>query len=504
MLIFDVYKNSRPVTGVNLDGAYLVGADMVPVRGEIRFRNGQIGCKKSVQGPVALALLYAVDGFGRVLIETARLPDRERAYNLQVELARGQLMRIDIKREDWGLYDYPGVDAIGDKIEQARELFVTSVKELDDPPRASALGDESLRLSIEAGEELTDFHAELFLTRRKETQNFGTRVFGCGVSSDNTEGAYHNRLQAGFDFACVPIPWREVQPKEQEFAWEPIDAWIKKLTAQKVSLDGGPLVCFAESDIPDWLYIWEHDYETVRDLIYEHIQRVVKRYRKQFTQWTVVSGLHAGAAFHFNFEQLMDVTRMSVALVNQMVPGAYTIIDLTQPWGEYYARNQKTIPPMLYADMLVQSGVEFDAFGVQILFGIGADGMYVRDLMQVSAMLDRFANFGKMVHVTAVQVPSANSADERDASSGAVSPEVAGAWRSPWDEEVQARWLSEVYEIALSKPYVASIAWKDLADAGSHFLPHGGLLKPDLSNKKAFHAHVTFRNEVRAAMTDSP
>ena len=31
-------------------------------------------------------------------------------YILNVELARAQLMRIAQKREDWGLFDYPGAE----------------------------------------------------------------------------------------------------------------------------------------------------------------------------------------------------------------------------------------------------------------------------------------------------------------------------------------------------------------------------------------------------------
>src|SRR5205814_897258 len=107
--------------------------------------------------------------------------------------------------------------------------------------------------------------------------------------------------------------------------------------------------------------------------------------------WTVVSGLHAPNCFTFSFEQLIELTRMAAALTKQLSPRSAAIIELTAPWGEYYARNQRTIPPTLYADMTVQSGVNFDGLGLQFLFGPAVDGTFVRDMFQISVMLDSFS-----------------------------------------------------------------------------------------------------------------
>ena len=46
MLRFAVYRDGKPVDSVNLDGAYLVGSDGVPVRAEIEFQRGEIICRK--------------------------------------------------------------------------------------------------------------------------------------------------------------------------------------------------------------------------------------------------------------------------------------------------------------------------------------------------------------------------------------------------------------------------------------------------------------------------
>ena len=203
---------------------------------------------------------------------------------------------------------------------------------------------------------------------------------------------------------------------------------------------------------------------------------MVERYANYIYQWDVISGVHADNTFDFSFEQLMEITRVTVALVKQLAPRAQTLINLVAPWGEYYARNQRTIPPMLYADMVVQSGIGFDGVGAQFLFGPSSDGMFVRDMFQISEKLDRLGNLGKPVHITAVQVPS------RPLSNG----RSGGCWRTPWDEEIQSLWVREFYTIALSKPFIESVTWLDLADRDAGLIPSGGLLQADLSPKPAF------------------
>jgi hypothetical protein len=144
----------------------------------------------------------------------------------------------------------------------------------------------------------------------------------------------------------------------------------------------------------------------------------------------------------------------------------------------------------------VQSGVNFDAFGLQFYFGVPQAGMIVRDLFAISSMIDRFANLGKAVHVTATQVPSQNSLDPTDHWGGMLHPRTGGEWHAAWSERVQADWLRSFYRVALSKPFVESVTWRDLADLPGHFLPYGGLLRGDLSPKEAYGALLELRGEL--------
>ena len=142
----------------------------------------------------------------------------------------------------------------------------------------------------------------------------------------------------------------------------------------------------------------------------------------------------------------------------------------------------------MFADMVVQSGVNFDALGVKLHFGIGRDGCFVRDFFQISSLLDKFASLGKPLHITGAEVPSSTKADPGDAWGGSMTAKTGGYWRRPWDSELQAEWLTTLMELAISKPFVESVCWSDLSDAHAHNLPHSGLLKADYTPKPAYKA----------------
>ncbi len=496
MLAFAVYRDGEPATEVRLSSAYVVGSDDVPLRAELAFKDGLITCEKRAAGPAGLAILWPVEGCGEILIETTRLLERQEPYVLQIELARGRLLRVNQKIEEWGLFDFEGTEKILEQVTKARDWLIKALQ-AGTPEEGAAYGDRSLALGVAASEALTKFHADIFLSRRKQTGGWSKHVFGCAIHLDKPTETIRRRLSTAFEFVTVPVGWRDVEPNEQTFHWKPLDAWVEALTKHHIPIKGSALLSFHERHVPDWLYIWEHDFDTLRDLAFEHARRVINRYGQYIQIWDVISGIHATNCFSFSFEQLMELTRMAAAIAKQSAPNCHAIIDLIAPWGEYYARNQRTIPPLLYADMVTQSGVDFDAFGLQFHFGPLADGTCVRDMFQISSVIDSFSKLGKPLHITAVQVPSdivpvRNSSDE-----GMEIMLDGGRWHDDWSEKVQADWLKEFLAVALSKPFIESVTWGSFADHPKQLIPHAGLLRADMAPKTAYNAMNKMRSDLR-------
>jgi hypothetical protein len=155
------------------------------------------------------------------------------------------------------------------------------------------------------------------------------------------------------------------------------------------------------------------------------------------------------------------------------------IIEISNPWGEYYATVPNSVPPLVYIDMVVQGGINFDAFGLQMHFGKNLAGMHIRDMIQMSAVLDLFAPIAKPLHIMEVAVPS-------QSGDGLYDGKVAGIWHEEWDQLRQAQWIEQFYRIALSKPFVDSVTYSNLADTEDSPIASSGLLTNQLEPKESF------------------
>ena len=335
----------------------------------------------------------------------------------------------------------------------------------------------------------------------------GVSAIGCAVSPRLCSEALQRTVLGACDFVTMPMRWLDLEPSEGQYAFAGTDKWIEwAVRAAKLPIVGGPLVEIRPSCMPEWLSIWENDYETFRELVYEHIQKVVVRYRRTVARWTVCGGLHINSNFKLAFEQIRDLTRVCVLLVRKLQPGAKVMVEIAQPWGEYHAQDRKSLPPLMYADALAQSGLPIDAIGLRLQMGQPVPGQSTRDLAAISALLDRYAAFEKPIALTAVGAPSASKASQPSDAATVESP--AGWWRQGWSEFAQSDWLAAVAAIACGKSYVQSFCWQDLADppdgSTAPEMPMGGLVNAGGSPKPAGTRLTQIHNALRAGKSFIP
>lgn len=484
-LVFEIYRDGKRLTDFTPAGVMAMGPESVPVPADISYDNGLIVINREDEHPVGLALLWDVGALGSYLLETTRLLPRQKRYNLNVELARFRLMKIVQKQEDWNLFDFPKAERFGVRFHEAQQVFADALGKLHEPIEAAKLADRALIMAIELSEELGNFHADLLIQRRRSNGAFVRHVIGCRIDPTVQNEKYRDTLAANFDYANIPMTWRQMEPEEHKYNTAAVDDWVELLSKKRLPIIAGPLIQLDEAHLPDWMFLWEHDFDSIREMAYEYVQQILQRYRKAVSMWNVVAGLHTNAAFSLSFEQIIELTRLLVSQVKALMPNTRTLITITQPFGEYHAGKKAAVPPMLYAEMVAQAGINFEAFGLELEMGVPADGRFTRDLFQLSCLLDKFSTLGRPVFITAIGAPGRNTPDPDDHSEGKLDPSHAGRWRRPWDPALQAEWMEAVYHLALSKPYVESLAWANLADIHPS-LPGGGLLDDVLRPKPVF------------------
>jgi hypothetical protein len=476
---FQVFKNGQVVDKFELCGAYLFGTDGVSIRrARITFKKGIVECEKPNLGTAGLALLWPIDGFGNVLLPTTCLPERADPYILNVEVARARLMQIINKREDWSFFDK--VEGLDNIYKEAQDLFIQAIQKITDAPLASKLADESLRRATVFSEKLAVKQAEVLFDLRVENRGFGRGCIGCRVDPMQIYNSkYVENLLNFFGFVAIPIDWARIESTKGSYDFSMVDACIKVLGKKKLAISAGPLLCFSQEYLPKWLFRSEEGFERIRETAYQFVSKVVTRYAGDIHTWSVIKGLNVFNDFGFNFEQVLEMTRAANMAVKAASDRAFKIIEICNPWGEYYATKTDTIPPLVYMDMVVQSGINFDAFGLAMQFGKNQSGMHIRDMMQISAILDYFGPIMKPLYITDVEVPSQNGEGLHRAG-------IAGMWHKEWDQTGQGEWIEQFCKIALSKQFVDTVAYSRLCDAEDSTIANSGLLTGRLEPKKSF------------------
>ncbi|MCC5785958.1 MAG: endo-1,4-beta-xylanase [Phycisphaerales bacterium] len=557
MLSFELAAASAAVRGSLSAQSFAFGPDDVPVPGAVSIEEGAIRCAVATPESAGLSVVLDLDALdteprtgepeirpehatGVLALKTCLLPPRERPYLLLLELARRRIMLYLNKLEQWALFDLPQSDPAAARFEAAREMFTRALvsQRQEGSQEASRLAGRALVLAIDATERLALRQAERLWADRVTGKLYadavehyqrvqqekppegapillpsatgvslpGRPLLGCSVSPGIYSDQLARLVATSCDFVSMPMRWSDLEPQEGKYSFGQTDKWIEwAVRNAKIPVAAGPVIDFRPTAVPEWLWIWENDYETLRELVAEHVKQVVTRYRRTVRRWTVASGLHVNACFPLGFEQMMDLTKICVGMVRKLHPQASIVLELTQPWGEYYAANRKSLPPQLYAEMVSQYQIPVDAFGLRVQMGQTRLGQTSRDLASYSSLLDRFAELEKPLIVTAAGVPSepgAKQPDKMSRSNRAKAPDDMdpGFWRERWSEERQAEWLVNAFAIAMAKPFVHSVCWQELYDTQLNAeMPAGGLISASGTPKAALAKLGELRRGVRDA-----
>ena len=484
---FQIFKDGKLVDNFDLRGAYMFGTDGIAIRkAEITSKKGIIDCQKPNAEAGGLALLWSIDGFGEILLPTTCLPERDNPYILNVEIARAKLMQIMNKREDWSFFG--NIGELSKDADEAQNLFIQAVKKISDPVEASKLADGALKKAIVFSEQLAVKQAQTLFNTRGRSKGFGRGCLGCRINPKLVNNPqYVKGITDIFGYVTIPINWSEIEPAKGEYNFSELDACIAILLKRKLALGAGPLLCFSKDTLPSWLLEFDN-FGKIRDAAYTFVSEVVSRYSSHIRVWNVVKGLNVFNHFGFSFEQVLEMTRASCMAVRSNSDRSLKIIEICDLWGEYYANTQDTIPPLVYMDMVVQSGINFDSFGLQMHFGADQQGMHMRDMMQISALLDQFAPMAIPISLTNVEVPSLPCDPDQS--------HCGGIWHNMWNETLQAKWIEQFYKIALSKPFVDTVTYSNFTDTKNTPIIASGLLTEQLKPKKSFEVFKKLHNLV--------
>jgi hypothetical protein len=397
-------------------------------------------------------------------------------------------MQIINKREDWSIFE--DTEELAVVYEQAQDLFIKAIQNISNGPVASQLADQALQKALEFSEALSARHAKALFGLRGKNHGFGRGCLGCWVDPKQVANqGYLEQLAGAFGLAMVPFNWGQIESARGVYDFSKIDACVSVLGKRKLAIGAGPLLCFTKEYLPKWLLDGDVKFEKIRECAYEFVSAAAARYAGMVRTWCVVSGLNAFNYFGFGFEQILEITRATNMAVKAVAERALRIIEVSNPWGEYYGITADTIPPLVYMDMVIQSGINFDAFGLAMPFGRDEPGMHIRDMMQISALLDSYAPISRPLYITHVEIPGRDTA-------GPSSGEVAGVWHGGWDQTRQAEWLDQFYRVALGRAFIDGVIYSGLTDVKDGVIADSGLLTEGLEQKESYVVLKRFHDRI--------
>lgn len=446
------------------------GYDSMPAACKASVANGCLMITREAEESAALVAPFEVAGSGRFLGSSATLVQRSEPYGFVTELARGKINQLRCQAHDWEFSGMAMSETLNDHIRAASHRFSKAVALANgaagDAEAANVLSDGYAAAHMMVGDYM-DQLLQLRNTRQGPLDSLlGVRINGSMPTNAAAEVA------ASLNHIGLPMCWRQVEPTESNYQWEPTDAALSWAESQKMSVSAGPLIDLSASGLPDWLWLWQGDLQSLASFMCDYVETAVGRYRTRVRRWVLSAGANMVGMLKLGEEDLLWLTARLAEAAWQVDPDLELVISLSQPWGEYMARKEYTYSPFIFADTLIRAGLKLAALELEWVMGVTPRGSYCRDSLEASRQLDLYALLGVPLQLS-FAYPSMDGPDKLADAGQSVG---AGNWRSGYSPQTQGDWAATFAKLAISKPFVRGAIWAHLTDGEDHALPHCGLL----------------------------
>ncbi len=425
-----------------LDRAYLAGLDDLPWETRVVATPNGLSAQRSESDSGYFHILWRVPGRGAQVLATTTVREREAPYNLAVELARGSLNRLRNQLAGWEMAGLAPPTAVAGHLSRAMHAFAAAAIDQQEPAAAADHAQEAIVSTLLGSDLLAAEFAEHAIRLRKGQSAKLTMLFGTRLGQQLPEPTASTQLAAAFNSAIVPLAWSEIEAREGKWQWAHSNAQIAWCAANELRIVGGPVLDLERETLPDWLYLWEGDFDNIMAMATQQIQAVVARYKGRINLWHCAGGINTANTLGLSEEQALRLAVRSIETIRNADPKAPVLVSFDQPWGEYFGREERDLTPLHYADALVRADLGISGIGLELNLGTGPNSSLPRDALELSRQLDRWSALGLPL-VVLLTIP------------------IKGEGFSP---EIQRTWLDGHLQLLLAKAAVHGIFWNCWAD----------------------------------------
>ncbi|MEZ6052997.1 MAG: endo-1,4-beta-xylanase [Planctomycetaceae bacterium] len=464
--------------------AYITGFDRHVFPTQIEVEGNLIICQRPHSDSGKLHVAFPVEQYGRPVLNTTSLRERDEPYLLPLELARGKIAELRDQSSAWEIIHMEIPASFRQAEHQAFQLLARALSLQDDQEQCCRLACQALTAACHASDLLMKSYTDQRMAVCHRAPSNPPAPLGCalpwGEMNDNAQQMFCSTFQA----AAIPIEWKRVEPVEGRYDWEVIDQLVDCCTDHRQLPRGGPLIDLGAGGLPNWLQQWEHDILNMQSFVCDWVETAVSRYQGRIRLWEVSAYGNTGGALALSEEHRLGLVARTLETASRNDDDAQLFIRVDQPWGDYQARGQHRLSPFQFVDAVIRSNLGLAGVNLEINVGYFPQGTLSRDMLSFSRLIDYWSTLGIQLHVT-LAFPSSSTDDPLANRDLEVATPV---WRKPCSEDVQAEWIETYVPLLMAKPAVTGVYWTHLSDAFPHRFPHAGLVRPDGTPKPAYEA----------------
>ena len=448
--------------------AYCSSLEGIPWECQSRVENNSLVIDRPSDEAGNLNIPWIVPGHGQLVITSTSLMQRSEAYQLEVELARGTLNRLRNSVSFASLSGWEVPRSIIEEMDLAQNMFIRAATSQHMPGQAAKWAEESLTHSIKGANEFGLQRARFLLHSRQQQIPKLPTLWAARCESKQLRSRVRKSLHATFNSMCVSMPWKRISTDAGKYRWEALDKQIQWCRRKEMKIIAGPLVHLDQQNVPDWIYLWEDDFETIQNYYTDYVREVVTRYSNDVDIWNSIANVNVDNCLSLSEEQLLHMAVSTIETIRKHDTRTPLIFTVSQPWGEYLSRSTRDMSPMTFADTLVRSDLGINGIGLEINWGFHDESTLPRDLLELSQHIDRWSHLGLplVVHLTIADLAEESSDAPSDISNSDDTVSMTSRSRN-------------ILTVLTSKPAVQALIWNQLVDSKSRSKPAAGLFRVD-------------------------
>jgi Glycosyl hydrolase family 10 len=356
---------------------------------QIFLKGNQMTCVREIAESGQLRLPWMHMDRKPGVVHSTSLREQATAYDLELELARGQLSRLRNQYSIWtfaGLQTSPELETL---LSDAHHSFRSAALCSDSPETAAAAAILSIDCAAKATELLCRHYTEQRLSFRRNRSPHLPVSLGCRLDAMPRQPEKFCEL---FNAVHVDTSWNRLEPRDGEYDFDDVTEIVDWALRQRLSVLGGPLLDLSTDRFPAWLNAWSGDLTNLQSFAADYVETVIRAFLGKIRHWEVVAGGNCGGAAQLTEEQRMNLLARVVEAASHVDEHIQISLRVTQPWGEYLSQTSNRLPPVQFIDTLRRCGVRFAEINLEIGHLIDAQGRLIRrDDLSLSQLLDQWS-----------------------------------------------------------------------------------------------------------------